>query len=493
MLSDKSFQTVLLSTVVAVALLALDATIEIFSTDRPAVAVTHTLYLLALAIPISGLIYLSRRLPQIWMLLANSLLLTFGILSLKLNFHQEVLELPFIQYASLATVVGVFALGFIAALASESPNLRRAVLIAAVLTLLSPLPLRLFVKDSKNETLPREDASGLASISFAERPNIYLLSIDSLIPNDVARDNLGVDDLPYYRLLGIDLKEVPMTLSFQVPSAASLNSVMRLSQSSQSSRIDYFTGRSESLLSQIAKQNGYRLITGWPGFVPDWRRGSAVDDMIQPVLSATPDTSFLCSDHLSRKIFIRSFFYCSFFHDAASLSEKEPYRDTVLRFLSEEKTFSDPFIVFTYVYFPIGHTSLTYNHSSKKERQEYRNFFSTGANGAANFLNSALNAIRKNDPNAIVLVFGDHGAYLSRSSDPSDDPEFFYRDRHRIFFASMIGGHRCNSPKRVYSAGRYNTPSRFLVDVLMCLQSGAGAIKPSFEEDQEVLRYVVDR
>jgi hypothetical protein len=493
MLSDKSFQTVLLSTVVAVALLALDATIEIFSTDGPAVAVTHTLYLLALAIPISGLIYLSRRLPQIWMLLANSLLLTFGILSLKLNFHQEVLELPFIQYASLATVVGVFALGFLAALASESSTLRRAALTAAILTLLSPLPLRLFAKDSKIETLPRADTSGLASISFAERPNIYLLSIDSLIPNDVARDNLGVDDLPYYRLLGIDLKEVPMTLSFQVPSAASLNSVMRLSQSSQPSSADYFVGRLESLLSQIAEQNGYRLMTGWPGYVPASARGPAVTAMIEPKLSSKPHSIFLCSDQIARKIRIRSLFYCSVLGRYRQPAVIEPYRDTVLKFILKNNKLTQPFILFTYIYSPIGHTAREYNHDRIKDREEYRDYFIQGATGAANFLNSALNAIRKNDPNAIVLVFGDHGAWLSRSGDPSDDPEFFYRDRHRIFFASMIGGHRCNSPKRVYSSGRYNTPSRFLVDVLMCLQGGTGAIKPSFEEDQEVLRYVVDR
>jgi hypothetical protein len=493
MFEKKSFLTILLGTLFSAALLVSDATVEIYFIDGPTIALTHTLYVLAAAAPISGIIFLSGFFTRLWMLLTNSALLTFGILSLNLNFHSEVILLPFLQYAGLAAVIGGLAIGFMAALTSESVPVRRAVIMAAVLILLSPLPVRLFAGDSNSERLPHEDTSGLTEISFTEKPNIYLLAIDSLIPLDVARDYMGFSDLPYYKLLGVHLNEVPMTLSFQVPSGFALNSLMRLSQSSQPSRLNYFEGGSTSLLSQVAERNGYRLITGWPGYVPRFKRGPSVFKMIEPKLSTGADSSFICNDRSSRKVIMRSFFYCRLVHQYSSAVEIEPYRDMVLRFISEDKNSLGPFILFTYVYSPIGHTPIVYDHTNMKEREEYRNFFYFGANEAGKFLNSALDAVRANDPNAIVLVFGDHGAWLSRGITASDDPEFFYRDRHRIFFASMIGSHKCNSPDRVYSAGRYNTPSRFLVDVLICLQGNKVEINPDFEEDQDVLRYVVDR
>jgi hypothetical protein len=89
-----------------------------------------------------------------------------------------------------------------------------------------------------------------------------------------------------------------------------------------------------------------------------------------------------------------------------------------------------------------------------------------------------------------IAVVG-QGGLLDIAIDPdfATDPWVYFTDRHRVFMGTARGGHRCGSPLAVSHGSAYNTPSRFLVDVLRCLARDPDTIVAEFAEDPAVIRY----
>ena len=80
-----------------------------------------------------------------------------------------------------------------------------------------------------------------------------------------------------------------------------------------------------------------------------------------------------------------------------------------------------------YTYSPNGHSSEDYRHSNTAQREKYTEYFLTEAQRLAEGLKMIVSTIAEQDPHALVLVFGDHGAYLSRGITPAEDSDFFMR------------------------------------------------------------------
>ena len=81
-----------------------------------------------------------------------------------------------------------------------------------------------------------------------------------------------------------------------------------------------------------------------------------------------------------------------------------------------------------------------------------------------------VSTIAEQDPHALVLVFGDHGAYLSRGITPAEDSDFFYADRHLVSLAVLATDNPCANRKALstYAPGYY-TPSRAVAAIAKCL------------------------
>jgi hypothetical protein len=354
--------------------------------------------------------------------------------------------------------------------------------------------------DKSAPQVPYSLPAGWEKLRFGERPNIYLLSFDSLIPADVAAAYLQIGRPDYYRLTTGLLRELPNSLVFKVPSINSLNALMRFDQKhSASSGQNPFFGSGFSLLGEVARLNGYGVVTGWPGYVPQWRRGGGVDRVIYPLFSGYLDESFLCEGGTDsgRKIKIRGLFFCpmvmsigGFLPKDNSRVELKPFRDTVLDVALEVARTASPTVFFAYTYNPIGHTSLDFDSRSKSQFAAYREQFLTQSILAAEVIERNVVAIRAVDPTAIIMIFGDHGAYLSRSIEATDDEKFFHADRHRVFLAVVNGGHHCGSPAQVHSGGMYNTPARTLLDIMICLAGGVSGLPVAFDEDPQLIRRV---
>jgi hypothetical protein len=125
-----------------------------------------------------------------------------------------------------------------------------------------------------------------------------------------------------------------------------------------------------------------------------------------------------------------------------------------------------------YTYRPNGHTPGDYRHSDLEKRESYKNYFNKGARRLSGILEELVTLIKSDDPKSLVLVFGDHGAWLSREVRKKDNPKFFMEDRHIVDSAVMVTQHPC-AKKKILSKNSpgYFTPSRIVVSLIDCLAS----------------------
>lgn len=494
---------------VVVMLLSAEAAISIYQIDGPKMLLSYLGYLFAASVFIGAIFFAIDRFCPAILFSALAIGIAFVILSLRLNFLSAVIELPFLWY--LILFLGLWLVLELAIRVgmneNRAPKPGFIVAAAAILAVPTVISMGAFVSElarrggAEEKTAakaPRALPAGWEKLRFVERPNIYLLSFDSLIPADVAAAYMRIDRPDYYRLTPGLLRELPNSLVFKVPSINSLDALMRLDQKqSASAGQNLFTGNGLSPLGEVARLNGYGVVTGWPGYVPSWRRGGGVDRVIYPLFSGHGDESFLCEDGMfsGRKIKIRGLFFCPLAMSFLGLVpdrrvELKPFRETVLEAALDVPRVVKPTVFFAYVYNPIGHTSLDFDYRSRDQLGAYRKQFLSQSILAAVAIERNVTSIRSVDPTAIIMIFGDHGAYLSRGLDPSDDPKFFYSDRYRVFLAVANGGHRCGSPAQAHSGGAYNTPSRMLLDIMICLSGGVTELPVAFDEDPQLVRWV---
>lgn len=494
---------------VVVMLLSVEAAISVYQIDGPKVLFSYLGYLFAASVLIGAIFFAIDRWCPAILFSALSLGLAFVILSLQLNFLSAVIELPFFRYLILFLCLWlVLDLAIrVGMTENRTPKPGFIVAAAAFLSVQTVISMGPFVSElarrggaDEKTTAQAQRAlpAGWENLRFVERPNIYLLSFDSLIPADVAAAYMRIDRPDYYRLTPGLLRELPNSLVFNVPSINSLNALMRLDQKrSTPAGQNPFIGIGPSLLGEVSRLNGYKVVTGWPGYVPRWRHGGGVDRVIYPLFSGHDDESFLCEGGVSagRKMKIRGLFFCPLGMSFVGLVsdhrvELKPFADTVLEAALDVTRAAKPTVFFAYVYHPIGHTSGDFNFRSEDQLVAYRERFLAQSILAAKVIERNVASIRSVDPTAIIMIFGDHGAYLSRGMDASDDPKFFHSDRHRVFLAVANDGHRCGSPAQVHSGGAYNTPSRMLLDIMICLSGGVAELPVAFDEDPQLVGQV---
>ncbi len=475
--------------------IAAEGLYTVYFLDGPDVFSRYVLHLSVVGAVIGISCSLINKFFPFLFILVTSFFLTFAIFSLRLNFYDAFLSISLGYYLVLFfSLWSALAYFFLQVLHSSSDK-RKFLLVSAVIVLFSPLFL--ISTDAKNfkennyshsQQTKFPPQADFGSFKFRDKPNIYLLAFDSLIPSDVTKRYLYISDPSFYSLVPDVIREIPRSLTFKVPSLPSLNSVMNLGQMGTSEELSPFFGKSSSLISKIARGNGYRLVIGWPGFIPASSRGPYIDDVISPGDDLGLANSFLCGDKNfgSRRVAVRGLLIC-----LRDFVEGTTFRLTTSNAIIDLAGRDQPQFVFTYIYDPIGHTSQEFNYRSSTHFDRYRTHFMEKSVLARDYIKSIVKSIRVLDPKGIVVIFGDHGAYLSRSIDDLEDPTFFYTDRHRIFMAVANGGHECGSPTGHFSNGEFNTPSRLLLDIFTCLSDGVELGPIVFDEDENILKYVL--
>ena len=439
-------------------------------------------------------------LPIIYVMMV-AIILSFILFSLKLSFYSAVTSLGKELFLILFMFSVYLMRKLLLVLKKKEISIHwKAYALTALITLISPMQL-----------LATEMLSGTASINgkenipiFNDKPNIYLLSYDSLSPSARINALLDIPELPYEALFERDFHVLNAGISFHVPTRPSINNIMRLGQKTGPIDVNSYAGNSSSYLQRIAHANGYHMVNGYRGLYFG-SAGPFVDESLIPDYGVI-EYSVLCIAQPGVAI-IQAFGICEIARYLNNNGQKFLYK---LIFSSDENdeigdfhnqlmttingnlTNERPVFTFVYTYNPIGHTSAAYDHDNLDQRSEYRNYYLKGSRKLVKQLSAILETIKREDSNALVMVFGDHGAFLSRQVDPKVDPEFYYNDRNGIMLAVAKTDHPCSGRFASYREDTYNTPSRVLAEIFNCLSDGEFVLEEtSFDEDPEIAKHIL--
>jgi hypothetical protein len=108
---------------------------------------------------------------------------------------------------------------------------------------------------------------------------------------------------------------------------------------------------------------------------------------------------------------------------------------------------------------------------SPDERNAFHKTYLKLSKAAAEAMDKMLKAIRASDPDAIIFIYGDHGAWISRKLKFEDDPELFVLDRWGTLGAVIDGG-RCVSYLDSPPSQQFQTTARIVASLLTCLSGG---------------------
>lgn len=473
--------------------------ISIYETPRMLVPFLKYMMLI-FVLGIAFIYVIMNFMPRIY-LMTVAIVLSFILFSLKLSFYSAITSLGKELFLFLFIVLVYLTRKLLLVLKKKEITVHwKAYALTALITLISPMQL-----------LATEMLSGTASISgkenipvFKDKPNIYLLSYDSLSPSGRINALLDIPELPYEDLFEQDFHILNAGMSFHVPTRPSINNIMRLGQKTGPIDVNSYAGNSSSYLQRIAHANGYHIVNGYRGLYFG-SSGPFVDESLIPDYGVI-EYSVLCiaqpgvakiqafgickiAHHLNKR---DSKFLYKLIFSSDENNEIGDFHDQLMSTINGNLTNEKPVFTFVYTYNPIGHTSAAYDHNNLDQRSRYRDYYLRGSHKLVKQLPEILETIKREDSNALVIVFGDHGAFLSRQVDPKVDPEFYYNDRNGIMLAVAKTDHSCSDRFASYREDTYNTPSRVLAEIFNCLSDGDFVLDDtSFDEDPEIAQHIL--
>tara|TARA_Y100001936_G_scaffold217150_1_gene228861 strand:- start:413 stop:1966 length:1554 start_codon:yes stop_codon:yes gene_type:complete len=353
------------------------------------------------------------------------------------------------------------------------------------------------------------------NITFKDRPNLHLVMYDSMLPATLAEKHMGIPNLSYHDYLKSEKAIIFKNMfASDAPTKPSVNSIMRLANPDfQGYR--FFSGHQNSPVAYIFKNNGYNIATGYRGFTFG-DKGPHIDEYnteenqkaLNPKNLAQSD---LCFFNGRKEHFTKLYGLCYFLPpllpgtqisqpitnakiDSASNNEFA-WAHKVIDIIKSKGSSNQPWLTFHHTYNPIGHTVTSHRSDSAEDLKKYTEHFVRQSNILTEeILPTLIKSIHMHDPNSLVLIFGDHGVWLSTTSDKSTEQEFIILDRYAIFTALLNTNHSCNSNDINYYTDTYSTPERLLAGIIRCLSNNPRSIDSimKFDEVEEYKDYIYE-
>lgn len=336
----------------------------------------------------------------------------------------------------------------------------------------------------------KTSAENVRLVEFRQKPNVYFVSFDSMIPKTLLQKHLGLESTPYHDILDANFRPFRNFFADRVLTRRSLNSLLAFDighdiQAEQLHTQDkFFSGVIPSPLLEIFKHNGYETNTLYRSQYLGIRQGQYVDnyhfqgsawDLQNGVcefinVKGIHVLTFMGYCKLVKSPNFRDFVYELGFGPGDGQDEQIGFLIDNMRAGLEK---ARPQFFLAYIFSP-GHTEVAFNGYNEKSVDAYRSAFIKGSEDTASHLNEIIRFIDQEDPEAIVYVFGDHGPMLSRRHPRSEDPAFVVQDRMGVY-GGIYPGDRC-------AASFANPYSRDFVTILQgahmiirCLSGGENA------------------
>jgi len=342
--------------------------------------------------------------------------------------------------------------------------------------------------------------SAMQSVPFTERPNVYFISFDAMVPEAITRRYMDLSSTAYHAVLDTDFTRFRNFfahggLTNFTPTRRSLNMLLALDEgefkraAQEGRQFGYYPGLQASPLLRLFKDNGYetstyhysRYLGSYAGPNVDhyyYSRTYSVCEIVDPSMRAW---TFFGYCLLQDKPWLRRAL------TALGLPTRVDPTELMLSHIQTSRRSGAPQFFLGYIFSP-GHVSRWYDQADPVARAAYRAQFVASSDETASALRRIVDYVAHNDPSAILFVFGDHGAYLSRSAKEADDKFFYVTDRIAVA-GGIYPKERCEGSRNAAYDGGYSTVNLAALMILNCLSGGKNAFisRPTYRVLNEAL------
>ena len=322
-----------------------------------------------------------------------------------------------------------------------------------------------------------EKHTDIRAIKFEETPNVYFIGFDAMVPESILEKYMGIETTEFHgvfakearRFRNLFANSVPTTLSFNTLMALDVEILLGYHRQAGGAGPSYFSGHDLSPLVWIMRENDYETTAIFNDAFFGHRQGQYIDNYI-----INRKEWGICA-RLDEDIRLWAFWgYCRILGaESWQQGDVVPRGDFLLRELTNIDE-SKPQFVIAYLFMP-GHTPKIFSYEDRDNREKFIERFTVRSNEAAIYLRQIIEHVRSNDPSAILFVFGDHGAWLSRGIELDENPTFFLQDRFAIL-GGVYPRDRCGAYFDEAENKGYMTILDAVHAILSCLSRGQSAL-----------------
>lgn len=416
---------------------------------------------------------------------------TINILYVNLILNDVFMDLP--NYArGLALLLAIFILYTFMKIVDENPKFSKAFLAFIALVTASILTPTLFSTAPAPKAATehgKTSATNIRIVGFESKPNVYFISFDSLIPKVLLQKYMGLESTPYHDVLDGNFRRFKNFFADRIQTKRSLNSLLAfdIEHFSDAVRNDsaynYFSGLTPSPLLEIFKYNGYETTTSYKSRYFGPKKGPHVDNYLYKIDGRSlrdGGCEFVDTWGLRAPTFMG---YCYFVQSeklwtylqswGVTTSPDIDPSDFIIGNARDRLKKGVPQFFLGYIFSP-GHTNQKGYKNSAEELKEFKKNYLKHSKNTAYHLNKILSFLAKEDPNAIVYLFGDHGPILTRGGTFESDPDFYIQDRYGVY-GGIYPPDRCaNSFSKPYNK-EFMTILQGAHMIVRCLSGGKNA------------------
>ena len=469
-----------------------------FSGVQVLVICSYVTTVVCVQILLIGCLYfaLRRRTYRLWIAaIISGVVLAVNLLVLLLIHFDEFAGLEF-MYKSIWFAASCFAFYALVDVMSGSLWMRRTALFGAILLLAySIIASALDIST---------DSAGVESkptiVKLNKTPNIYFMGLDALSPESVAKRHLEVEVVTYAEALREnDFRTFENAFGDRAGTKNFFNSLIALDVDifdklpSDVERYQFFNGIRSGILFETFRANGYFVQTMYMNPMFGTEQGSFVDfygisnrrDICTHIALFSNELAFMGLCHeFTRPLF------AELVTSGLKRLGWDPMWDDFLsaRMLLAAKA-QRPWFTMAHTLAP-AHVHGGYRHENEKDRIVYRETFIKREKIAADLIAKWVEFIKREDPNAILVISGDHGFWLTEGQynhemDTDEKRRFFVIDRHAISL-SIWPKDTCQGEFDREVAKGHITVTQMVRALIRCL---AGGTDPLPENVQSRLQY----
>ena len=430
-----------------------------------------------------------------------------NVYAVNLVFNEALIKQPF-KIELFLMLVGLFFAYTLLSILNDYKKIQKPIIILlasmTMLIMFSPN----FTKYTSNVNNSEEVVElKIMPISFKQKPNVYIIGVDALVPKSLLNKHLEIDRTDLHDLLDKDFMHYKNVFSGGDRTIPSYLSMLSLTEEywfamkdgdplckycpTPLNRNNLMNGLTPSPFIMIFKSNGYEVSTAheWPHFGEN--KGPYIDNYLLRTRQDGKRISHSLCDLMSPRSSLIGFFgYCKLISKISFLKKytitgKLHYKGLDfnlawnLQNIENISTKIKPQLYIGHILSP-RHTAYDFNITNSVQFNEFKDSYYKAANETSKLLTIALQNIKENDGDAIVYIWGDHGPVLSQhlSWDKRSNPnsthklvrssKFFAQDRLGSYGGIYHNESVCK--KSDFNTSRkYNTPQHILKDILFCL------------------------